>query len=85
MSRLTAEERRRTFELRQTAVSRGRQPRAVTFQDFGGAERAWPRAVRLGALLSLAVAGTLLLAQAARVISVHGAPAGLIEWLLPRL
>ncbi len=85
MSRLTADERRRTFELRQTAVSRSRQPRAVTFQEFSGSQRAWSRAARLGTLLSLALAGTLLLAHAARVVSVHGAPASLIEWLLPRL
>ncbi|MEK7386186.1 MAG: hypothetical protein AABZ83_07065 [candidate division NC10 bacterium] len=85
MSRLTADERRRTFELRQAAVSPSRQPRAVTFQQFSCSQRAWSRAARLGALVSLALAGTLLVAQAARVVSVHGAPPSLIEWLLPRL
>ena len=85
MSRLTAEERRRTFELRQTAVSRGRQPRVVTFQEFGSPQRAWSRAARLGTLVSLALAGSLLVAQAARVVWLHGAPTGLLEWLLPRL
>ena len=85
MGRLTAEERRRTCERRQAAVSPSRQPRAVTFQEFGCSRRAWSRAARLGTLVSLALAGTLLLAQAARVVSVHGAPASLIEWLLPRL
>lgn len=85
MGRLTAEERRRTCERRQAAVSCSRQPRAVTLQEFGCSQRAWSRAARLGTLVSLALAGTLLLAQAARVVSVHGAPASLIEWLLPRL
>ncbi|MEK7715527.1 MAG: hypothetical protein AAB387_08770 [candidate division NC10 bacterium] len=85
MSRLTAEERRRTFVLRQTVVSRSGPPRAVTFQEFSGSQRAWSRAARLGTLLSLALAGTLLVAQAARVVWLHGAPMGLLEWLLPRL
>jgi len=85
MSRLTAEERRRTFVLRQTVVSRSGQPRAVTFQEFSGSQRAWSRAARLGTLLSLALAGALLVAQAARVVWLHGAPMGLLEWLLPRL
>ncbi len=85
MSRLTAEERRRAFELRQVATSRSRQARAVTVEQFSRPQRAWSRAARLGALVSLALAGTLLVAQAARVVSVHGAPANLIEWLLPRL
>lgn len=85
MSRLTAEERRRTFELRQAAVSRNRRPRAATFQEFSCSQRAWSRVARLGALVSLALGGTLLVAQAARVVWLHAAPTGLIEWLLPRL
>lgn len=84
MSQLTAEERRRTFERRQAAV-RGRQrPQVIAIEDFAGRQRVLPRTTRFGALLALIAAGALLAAQAARVVSLHGANA-LIEWLLPRV
>ena len=83
MSQLTAEERRRAFEHRQAAPLGARRPRAITLEQLGR-EHLWPRAVRLGAVLALAVVALLLLAQSARVVSRHGGPA-LIEWLLPRV
>lgn len=85
MSRLTAEERRRTFELRQATTARGRQERAATVQVFSRPQRAWSRAARLGALVGLALAGMLLVAQTTQMVAVRGVPPSLLEWLLPRL
>ncbi len=84
MSQLTAEERRRSFEHRLAAGLGSRRPRSIMIEEFAGRQRVWPRTARFGALLALAVAGALLMAQTARVVSLHGAPA-LIEWFLPRV
>jgi hypothetical protein len=85
MSQLTAEERRRTFERRQAATAGSRQARAAIVEAFSRPRHASSRAARVGALVGLALAGMLLVAEGARVVSVHGAPPSLIEWLLPRL
>lgn len=84
MSQLTAEERRRSFEHRLAAGLGGRRPGSIVIEELTGRQRAWPRTARFGALLALALAGALLVAQTARVVSLHGAPA-LVEWLLPRV
>jgi len=84
MSQLTAEERRRAFEHRQAVPLGARRPRAITLEQLAGREHFWPGAVRLAALLAIAVVAVLLLAQSARVVSRQGGPA-LIEWLLPRV
>jgi len=85
MSQLTAEERRRSFEHRLAAGLGSRRPRSIMIEEFAGRQRVWPRSTaRFGALVALAVAGALLMAQTARVVSLQGAPA-LIEWFLPRV
>jgi hypothetical protein len=84
MSGLTAEERRRNFERRRAAVRGSQRPRAIVIEEFAGGHRGWPRTAWFGALLALIAAGALLVAQTARLVSLHGAPA-LIEWLLPRV
>ncbi len=84
MSHLTAEERRRSFEHRLAAGLGSRRPRSIVIEELAGRQRVWPRTARFGALLALAMAGALLVAQTARVVSVPSAPA-LIEWFLPRL
>jgi len=84
MSQLTADERRRSFEHRLAAGLGSRRPRSIMIEEFAGRQRVWPRTARFGALLALAVAGALLMAQTARVVSRQGAPA-LIGWFLPRV
>ena len=84
MSQLTAEERRRSFEHRLAAGLGSQRPRSIMIEEFAGRQRVWPRTARFGALLALAVAGALLMAQTARVVSLQGAPA-LIERFLPRV
>jgi len=84
MSQLTAEERRRSFEHRLGAGLGSRRPRSIMIEEFAGRQRVWPRTARFGALLALAVAGALLMAQTARVVSLQGAPA-LIERFLARV
>ncbi|HEV8586884.1 MAG TPA: hypothetical protein VGT02_18125 [Methylomirabilota bacterium] len=85
MSRLTADERRRTHELRRSGVSRP-TAKAITVDQFELEQPAvaWGRSARVATVVTVALGGLLALLQLAQTLSLYG-PGSLLDWLLPRL
>lgn len=82
MMRLTAEERRRAWELRRAAwETRERRVQAAAPGPVV-ATPALHRVARSGLLVALALSGVLAVGQFAQVMSLH-APGSVVEWMLP--
>lgn len=82
MTQLTAEERRRAYELRRAAWE-ARERRVVAAAPTPAvAPPAWHRVARSGLLVALALTGMLAVGQFAQLMSLH-APGSVVEWMLP--
>jgi hypothetical protein len=83
MSRLTADERRRTNELRRLGTTRP-APRAIAVDRLEQPPEGWGRSARVATLVTVALGGLLAVVHLAQVVALYG-PASLLDWLLPRL
>ncbi len=82
MSRLTADERRRTNELRRVPATR--PAASAVMVDELQPHPGWGRGARVATLVTVAVVGLAAVAQLAQTLALYG-PASLLDWLLPRL